>query len=344
MLFGVGALLMTLPASAERVGRLVYTRGLGAEACPDEAALRHAIVARLGEDPFDAAVALTFHAEIVAVGDKLIGHVTLTEEGGTPSGLREFEAANGCDELVSAMALAISLAINPNLASSGEPPEAPLKEPRADSSEPVAAASPAPPATKPPRGATKGTPAGSDPHARTHETTGATPSRSSTEGLRMAVGAFGLGSIGTAPGPAVGAAVAARGRRGALSVALEGRFDSPSSSGLASGGRVQSMLVAGLLAPCWHFGAFALCGVGLVGRLQAASRGLNASGSDAGAYAAAGARVGAEQPISGHLSLDLRLDLLATLTRLRVLRNQQPVWSAPWASASIGLGVMAEIP
>ena len=65
------------PAHAEPAGRLVYDRGPGAEACPDEMALRRAVGARLGEDPFDPRLSRTFRLTIAIAGARLRGVVEL---------------------------------------------------------------------------------------------------------------------------------------------------------------------------------------------------------------------------------------------------------------------------
>ena len=64
-------------AQTRRTAVLTYTRGAGAEACPDEPAVRRAVMDRLGYDPFrpEAAVAVT--ASIARVRGRLRADVML---------------------------------------------------------------------------------------------------------------------------------------------------------------------------------------------------------------------------------------------------------------------------
>ena len=48
----ITALVAARPASAGASAHLVYVRGAGAEQCPGEQAIRAAVGARLGYDPF----------------------------------------------------------------------------------------------------------------------------------------------------------------------------------------------------------------------------------------------------------------------------------------------------
>jgi hypothetical protein len=159
------------------------------------------------------------------------------------------------------------------------------------------------------------------------------------------VGAFALGAVGNGPSANFGGSLAVRLRPlEYLSVSLEGRADAPATGNLASGGSVKTQLYAGVLAPCWHWRFAAGCGVALLGRYHAESRGLSAAGSDSAFYAAAGGRLAAEYPILPRFSLQLRAELLGTLTPPTLLRNgEDPVWSAPSISGGIGLGVFGEI-
>lgn len=329
---GLASLLARGPAVAAPAAGLSYARGMGAESCPDEAALRAAVVARLGEDPFGSAPAQSFRVEVVVAGEKLVGHVAFVDEAGTPSGLREFEATS-CTELVQALALALSLAIKPDLPVGG-----PVASPEP---EPLPPTSPKPPA---PAAAT----------ARTHPTTldSPEPAWSFPEAedadrskIRFAAGIFGAGGFGTAPVPVFGGGPMLRARYGRALLGLEGRFDLPTGRRIAAGGEVETSLLGAQIAPCWRFELADACGLALLGRFKGSVTGRDVPGSDGGFLAAAGVRAAFEQSLSSQLALQIRMDLLGLLTPLRLVRNQTtPVWSVSPVLASAGVGLVVEIP
>lgn len=319
--------LFVRSAAAEPAGRLVYQRAAGAESCPDEAALRRAVAARLGADPFDDAARPTYSVTIDGEGEKLVGRVVLVDANGLGKGVRELVAESDCAELVDGLSLALSLAINPELATSDSVPAPPLSQPE------TPAAAPPPVLVAPPADALPPVPEAEPPPR---------------PGYTFGLGVTGYGSVGTAPELAFGAGVVVRVRRGALSLSLESRYE-PSAGGLqANGANVETRLVAGVLAPCWHFPAAFVqaCAVGLVGSMRAEASNLPGAHPDDGVYAAAGARAAVEMVELPFVRLQIRLDLLARLVPVRVTRNdaEQTLWEAPPVTGTLGLGALYEIP
>ena len=103
---------------------LRYTRGAGAERCPEEATLRSAVSARLGRDPWDPAAKRTIVVAVAREGASLRARVELRGGDGRISGLREMTSVGqDCIELAAAVQLAISMAIDP-LSFSGSTPAA----------------------------------------------------------------------------------------------------------------------------------------------------------------------------------------------------------------------------
>src|SRR4051794_30142669 len=97
-------------ARASPSAQLVYARGLGAEQCPDGDALRRAVAARLGFDPFFSYAKQVIIAEIGAAKKGFRGRVRVLDEAGRVRGERVVESAsNDCAEMVRAMALGISI-------------------------------------------------------------------------------------------------------------------------------------------------------------------------------------------------------------------------------------------
>jgi hypothetical protein len=106
--------LMSEPTRAQDVphARLRYDRG--SDSCPDEAALRDAVSARLGYVPFADDAALVIEATIRRTGRGFRGELRVLAADGTLRGERSVASADGdCDELGRALALAISVAIDP---------------------------------------------------------------------------------------------------------------------------------------------------------------------------------------------------------------------------------------
>jgi hypothetical protein len=314
--------------AAEPAGRLVYQLAPGAESCPDEAALRRAVAARLGADPFADAARPTYSVTIGFEGEKLVGRVVLVDVSGVAKGVRELASESGCAELVEGLSLALSLAINPELATSGtnavvapEPPNEPSPAPS-----PVVETPPSP-----------------DPLPPVPEP-GPLPRPTFTWGI----GATGYGSVGTAPEVAFGAGALLRLRRGDLSLSLESRFEPSAGSLQSNGANVETRLVAGVLAPCWHFPAAFVqaCALGLLGSMRAEASNLPGAQPDDGIYAAAGARAAVEMLELPYVRLQIRLDLLARLVPIRVTRNEgsQTLWEAPPVSGALGLGALYEFP
>jgi hypothetical protein len=79
----------------------VYSRAPGAEACPDEDALRHEVASRVGYDPFfawanETIVASMSHDETGG----FVARVALVDDRGTQHGTRDIRTQNTCDELL----------------------------------------------------------------------------------------------------------------------------------------------------------------------------------------------------------------------------------------------------
>src|SRR4051794_4640258 len=63
-ILSVVSALFAAEAGASPASRLVYSRGVGAESCADESALRAAVATRLGYDPFFPWAPITVVAQI----------------------------------------------------------------------------------------------------------------------------------------------------------------------------------------------------------------------------------------------------------------------------------------
>jgi hypothetical protein len=307
-MFALPALLLAGLTTTGAAGRpevsLRYERGPGAERCPDDEALRRAVSARLGYDPFREGAPRVIEARIGGEDSGLVGLLEVTE-GGAPRGKRQLRSpGTDCVELSGALELSIAIAIDP-LASRPRLPLTTEPEP----SGPVPVEAPLPPRVGP-------------------------------DGFAAA--GFG-GSVGAAPGPTAGVELAAGARWPWWSLSLEGRADLgaslPVGQGAVSGG-----LLFATLAPCGHFSRFGGCLLIAGGGFRAASSGLADSRQETAPFAALGARFLAELRIADRLTVVPHADLLAPLVRTSLWVGTEPVWRLPLLSVAVGARLSVRFP
>ena len=225
-------LLIGRTAMATPNAQMHYTRGSGAESCPDEPSMRRAVASQLGYDPFDAQASTSVEASIVRKDDRLVGRVDVVRPD-EPPGKRELSSREvDCEHLASAMALTISMAIDPMVISRPPPVAAPLPPPMATLPPP---SSPPPAPSAPPRSLP------------------APPAVFFLAGLAPVV------SVGIAPGAAVGLDASAAARWSHVSIGVEGRMDLPSYAHLSIGGDVSTSIQVGMLVPCAHIDRIVSC-------------------------------------------------------------------------------------
>jgi hypothetical protein len=306
--------LYAAPASAFPSAKLIYVRGQGAESCPEEMELRMSVAHRLGYDPFNAASGRALMVVIEAQEQRLAARLELVNEQGVSQGERRFEAApDRCADLVRALALSMSIAIDPEGVEAEESP-------------PVARRA-APP----------------DHRARAEIRDAG--DRSSAPGAKSVL-RFGLGgqaAVGVAPATVAGGLLAGTWRQGVLSLGLELRADAAGARKLPNGARVQSQLIAVGLLPCVHYQPALLCAVGSWGRIQATSDAAQAH-IDVGHFAAAGLRIGTEWSLGSRLLLRTHTDLLATLVPVRIALDGRTVWELSAMTGSFGATLFTTLP
>ncbi|WP_394843272.1 hypothetical protein LZC95_40260 [Pendulispora brunnea] len=312
-------LFLARAASAETSARFRYVRGEGAETCGDEASMRRAVSAQLGYDPFKDDAATAVQATVRRKGERLVGRVELHRPG-EALGVRELSSHEmNCASLGSAMALTISIAIDP-LAVSRPAPSPPL-EPLPPPSEPARPADVPKDAAPVLPAATKTEPA---------------------ERPKVRVGLSNHGTIGLAPSAAwgVGASVGLKWTR--LSIALEGRIFLPARADLSTGGEVNTWTGMGLLVPCAHVNVAQFCAVGAIGSLQGESEGVSRPEEDHGLYAALGARAGVEVALTRYMAIRPEVEALAAVVRPSLTLNGRTIWTMPRVSGTLGLAVIVQ--
>jgi hypothetical protein len=328
-----GALLAALSAfafarsvAAFPSARLVYVRGPGAEHCPDQDVVRKSVSARLGYDPFFPNSDKTIVARVVRQGERLSGHVELVDEQGVQVGLREFSAdPEQCEDLIAAVALSISIAIDPQSAETyGKgPPDEPASSALAAPGRPVEA-NESRPASAP------------DTQVRAHR--GTAPRMAMPAPPHPWTASLGLVALTTwfnPPNPILGLGLFGTVRRGAWSIGLEGRGELPVTRQQRDV-ETRSSTLAVSAVPCFHLGLGFACVVGSL-------RWLSAIRTDTGAsngpkpYWAMGGRAGAELALSQSFGLLGYLELSAAPRPPVVVAVSEPLWRPPVFSADLAI-------
>lgn len=298
------ACVLSAAAHAEPVAvTLTHIRAEGALTCPDEVALKGSVVARLGYEPFVAAASLRAVTRIERIGKLYSATLELIREGEAPRSRTLSSDSSDCRDLFDSLALALTLAIDPQFLVREPPSRAPLQ----------------PPQSLPPQQA---------------------PSELQPEPapVDFVVHAGAQGSIGLSPRPGVGGHLGLGVRYRAIAVFIEGRVDVPSSVPLA-GGAVSTNLFLGTLLPCFqwqHFGACLSVGVGALqveGHLAFGRR-------ESSPLVKTGVRLQYEWMFFRHLGLLLHGEVDAIPTRITVYADEVPVWSTSPVFAELGLGIL----
>ncbi len=310
------AVLLTLasPCWAADPLELVYVRGPGAEACPGEMSLRLAVTHRLGYDPFQSGPRRRAVVLLEVDGERLLARFDMVDELGVSSGARSLTGTTElCAELVRALALSISIAIDAdrNEAVSDEPPSA-WRFARSDT------------AAEHDAGSSAG---------------GLALDRDAMPRFSFRLGLGGQAAVGVAPGVAWGALVSGSVRHTWYSVGVELRADAPTSEAITGGGEFSSRLLAGTVAPCLHLNVAMACALGSVGAVRAASHGIAQPRSDSGLYAALGLRAGAEWQL-GAVALQANIDARKPLKVLHIAVDDHSVWTSPPLSFAGGGSVL----
>lgn len=315
---------------AVRTARLVYVRGVGE--CPDESTVRNEVLARLGYDPFSEHAPRTVTASIARSPIGLKAHVELDDPASKVAGSRSLESVKSdCSELVSAMVLAISIAIDPTTL--------------------IRPSSPSTAAPPPTSSAPRETDAEriSPPPAATAERD-SLPNAPAAGGLHGVVGALAGAGFGVTPGASFAPRVLIGIESARLAVDIEGRFHLPTEA-VAGERAVRASLLLGAIAPCYRVEIVArpalvarACAVLALGRMTGEGSGVDVALTDATAYAAMGPRGAVEVPVARRVALRLSADVLAPLVETRLRLEGANVWSSSPIVMDVALGAVAALP
>jgi hypothetical protein len=291
--------------------------------CPASKTMENAIAARLGFFPFDERGTVLVRATIRSEAQELIGVVEMTDQSGKVVGRRVLRSSSSdCEGLTEAMAVAISVALEPLAL---RPPESPRSSapasftpaPAPPSSSASSAPGPVEPARVPPL---------RNPHAEPIE-----PPR-----LHASLGA--MTTTGTTPGTALGVTGQVGIRRSSWSAALEGRAELVTVTHVDDS-EVHTSLVSGWLVPCWQGSPWMACAIAGAGSLRVEGKEVDEPKRDQAFYAALGGRVGAEIPVYGSMFLRLHGDLAMALTRTTFFLSDQARWSSSPVHLGAGLAL-----
>jgi hypothetical protein len=328
-------LLAARPAPAQSAGEVVavlrYLRDPSASRCPDESALRGAVAARLGYDPFHAEAPLTIMVSITRAQRGLRARVWRESPNAPPSTPRTLESPHlDCAELAGVVALTVAIAVDPITAAGAQPSAAPSAS---SSPAPVSEGSSAPPEpSAAPRSAAaiEASPSPSPSSAPPRSGDSATIHPTVRVGI--------LGSLGFQPIAAVGFSAAGGIRWRAYSLELEATATIPSAVTDANGVRARAGVFTGAIVPCAHVGWFAACGIVMVGAMRGEIENATPN-SIATPFAAVGARAALNLRIAGPFRFYAHADVLAALTPTELRLDGATIWSSFPVSGTLGAGV-----
>ncbi len=328
VLASVATMLCAFDASAsdERMtATLAYTNNVAAR-CPDDESFRHRVAARLGYQPFASTGDHRVSVRLRVASGRVHGHAEVMRAGQSSPGVRDLDSPiEECESLVSALAVAVAIALDP-VRSAGPPLEEP--SPATDLSFPESSRPPEPPLV------------GSPPQDSLVRDA---PTRESP--LRFFGAASAAGSAGLLPGPSIGAAVGGGLRGEVISVEIAGRAETmPSAVRVDSGDRVEATTFSALLAACAHLNRWSACGVGRAGAIQGRAPDVVAPTLGSSLFGTAGVRVGYELPLSSLLTLRALASAEVPLVRTALVVSGSGVWTAPLATAGGEIGVVVYVP
>lgn len=317
------AFLLILAVTAPQPDiRLRYVREDTAAQCPAREAMVALVEEKLGYAPWSDAPRRTVQVTIEGTTQSLAAHVLLTDEDGEELGRRDLTSSRmDCEDLARALALAISIAIDPRAALGIRRPPLPSPPARLPPAErvvlPIPDEKPAPSIKRDPR--------------RWQPFVGA--------------GAGVLVDTSVAPFPAPGAFVRARVGLDAFSLGLEAAAHAPVSRALRRGSvQIASVFSSALL--CWRAGWLGVCGVAGLGLVGA--RGVDLVDARVGftPQVRPGVRLELDFPIFRGLAMTTMVQSHVNLIRVRLTDSStgNTWWEQPLVGLMGGAGLRLDFP
>ena len=274
--------------------------------CPDEAALRQLVAARLGVDPFlsDAAAVVTVKVVGVGAGSPLQAEVSL-ESPGAPTRRKTLTGAD-CTELMQSVAVTVALVVDPVLKRAEPAPVVELAVEKPAPPEPVPTPVPEPAPVGP--------------------------------ALHWSLSAGASANLGISTGVQPTLRLEGRLRVTFWSVGLEGRFAWPVTGALSQGALTTSA-VLGAVVPCLHWKWLAGCADLSLGALRLEGTALSSSRAASVFHASAGLRLLFSVPLSERFALGVMAEGQVPFTRASALVGSERVWSVSAVGGGLGLWV-----
>lgn len=304
-------------AQAAPTARLHYAAQDPKTECPDEAAFRALVTARLGRDPFTPDAADAVSVDVSPTANQLGGRVVVRRSSGT-STRHVHERFGECEVLVEALASIAALAIDPEGAA----------RPR-----PLPALPPVTPATPPSQLLGVSLPPASD--APTLSPPTSPPPKSP---MRFAARGALVASTGLLPATSMGGEIGVGFGGPHFAIFALGRGELQPST--TSAPRLDASLLAAGIAPCTAVDWFTACLVVWAGVLsgRAPDAIVPSLGSSTVGYL--GPRVGAMIPLGKGFGFAPHIDALFPLVRTTLLFGGQPAWVAPALAGTVGVGIV----
>ncbi|MCC7386235.1 MAG: hypothetical protein IT384_30610 [Deltaproteobacteria bacterium] len=321
----IGALIagtapVDVAAAAEPPARphatLSYQRGPGAEGCPDQPDLERAVRARLGYDPFDREAPLRLEVQIDALGPRLEARLITRSPTGAPGEWSRTSPTTRCDDLAEALALAISLAIDPLSELDAPDPTAPLRSP-------------------PPAPVVTATVAVHSPDRHTARAPREEMAHASSWSFGGGAGL--AGAAGLTPGPTLGLLLDADLGGPAWRIGVEARLFLPSSLVFTPSSEVSVLPIGGAILPCWHTSVLGACAVLAVSAVRSSGVGLTPSRVVVTPSASAGARVLGKLPLGPALQLSAFAEIDLAWVQTTVVVSGREAWRTPPVAGLLGL-------
>ena len=336
LLLTIGGAFRAGDAVAGVSSRIIYSRVEGELACPDESVLRAGVAQRLGYDPFVAYAKTTVVAELFRDGSKLRARAYIVDDNGERRGSRELASeTDDCRQLVSALALAISIALDPMTAIRPSPP--------------AAGGAPVPTSPAPDTALSKDASAERPGSASDSvvDVGPSLPARQATAAARWMAHVEAGTFISSGWLPATSAGVRAGFRVAPplpWSFGLEGEAQLPANQAAASGpGRAAAWTWSASFVPCWHWPPAVACALATFGQIIAHGEGVSLPLEQTAVYGAIGARLALEWQFDQRWALALHGDLTAPLERTRLALNGSDLWTSPAIGGALGLGIVSRV-
>jgi hypothetical protein len=302
--------------------------------CLGEAGLRAKVTDRLGADPFQDPPDLELQVSQRRVAGGYRAVLERRDGAGNLVGSQQLTApGTDCSELSDALALALSIAIDPLILtrSPGHVEVKVVPWPR-----PETADAPAPVSAVPPASAPEEAP------PTVQQVDATSPSR---EPLDLRLGIGGVGVLGLTPSPAAGLELQGEIHKSRYSLAIAGEATTIAGQTADSTGTVQAAFFGGAIMPCIHWRSFGFCGRVAAGADVSSSSNLpDAVGTKNTLYLGVGARVFADVPLTPAFSIRPLVTAEVPLVRTALEVGTATLWQTSPVAGSAGLQVVARLP